>query len=301
VRSSTAGGGSGDGSGGEGSREAVASTGRVAFDRPHERNQLLSTFSSPPSRILVVTGPPNSGKTVLLRRIADELQLGDSVCFIDCREKDVSSPAAFAAVLAKAGLPSILEQLPRSVLEELGKTAPLLAAVVALLPLRILEQAVGPATARTPGGSITSMQEAVAAAALSGPWSLAAVLEAYVELLAAWERMPPASRAAAARGWRGDSGRLGGGLVVTQVQVPVLIIDEASELMEWSEEYPRDLKRLANFLLSISKARRRCHVRARGVRGRAGPFRVWDGFGWLAAIRRFAAVQVCRLLISTQR
>jgi hypothetical protein len=69
---------------------------------------------------------------------------------------------------------------------------------------------------------------------------LGAVIQAFHELMTAWKRA------------RND-GKL------TSAIWPVLIIDEAHELMRWSGEYKSQLDRLLDLLVSITR-RHSCHV-----------------------------------------
>jgi hypothetical protein len=41
---------------------------------------------------------------------------------------------------------------------------------------------------------------------------------------------------------------------------PVIIVDEANELMSWQDAHPTDLKNLLSFFVSVSKQSGQCHV-----------------------------------------
>lgn len=41
---------------------------------------------------------------------------------------------------------------------------------------------------------------------------------------------------------------------------PVIIVDQANELMSWQRDRPRDVSNLLNFLIQISKQKQQCHV-----------------------------------------
>lgn len=41
---------------------------------------------------------------------------------------------------------------------------------------------------------------------------------------------------------------------------PVIVVDQANELMRWQEHHPRDVHNLLSFLIQISKEAQQCHV-----------------------------------------
>jgi hypothetical protein len=77
----------------------------------------------------------------------------------------------------------------------------------------------------------------------SGPPSTHLALTLYArcsKLLDAWDAKPP----------EGGHGRM----------MPVVVIDEASKLMSWREEYPKQLADLLSFLVALTNQANRCHV-----------------------------------------
>ncbi|PNH00046.1 hypothetical protein TSOC_014151, partial [Tetrabaena socialis] len=80
------------------------------YNRENEVSTLVSYLQRTPTSALVLTGPPDCGKTALLREVAARATaLGpqppgsnqQAFLVVDMRQRDTTNPAAFAAVLGR--------------------------------------------------------------------------------------------------------------------------------------------------------------------------------------------------------
>ena len=230
------------------SQNAAAAGGGAFYDRDHERAQLHKLLMAPPARINVVLGPANSGKTALLQQyIQEQGNKGATISYLDCREVDVTSPAAFAETLSVRAIPALLRRLPprvwtQSVLTKLVETVrapggmPLLRMFKATLSLS------GP-TVEADFDKAEKLVNAKATAESTSQSPITTILAAYTELLDVW------AQARAARLIQGVG-----------LSYPVLIIDEANKLMGWSERHPAELDILLSFFVATTKQKHRGHV-----------------------------------------
>ena len=70
----------------------------VFFNRTLEQSSLLTTYlETRPNKILVLLGPRNCGKSVLLQHVTAKLsESGARVSYLDARQVDVQTPARMA-------------------------------------------------------------------------------------------------------------------------------------------------------------------------------------------------------------
>jgi hypothetical protein len=160
---------------------------------------------------------------------------------------DVTTPDAFAAALVTQGIPDLLERVPQeSAFDKIAQ-------VISLLQrnwLTIVGEAIGGVRVTEKdgrlGGSLTLNSIIQRLRDLSGqpiaPSSIGAVVSTYTQLLSTLEQ----ARAA--------------GALTGDLQYPVLIIDEANVLMEWSNSYPSELGVLLRFFVATTKQTHYGHV-----------------------------------------
>eukprot|EP00898_Chlorokybus_atmophyticus_P005014 jgi/Chlat1/5513/Chrsp360S05324 len=204
------------------------------FDREYELDQLEKLCSVPPQGISVIHGPVNCGITKVLKAFVQRRGLKGTRSYIDCRETPMRTPEAMADALATLPLPAVFSRLPQKVTVELAKRN--------IFPAKLLRQILEKVSVTSKLGWI-SLGTSTLVDRLVGqpPNSLQSVLNAYDALLDAWE-----------------TARKQGTL--TAMGYPVLVIDEANVIMDWSDKYSADLKTLVMFLIRNTKQERRAHV-----------------------------------------
>ncbi|KAG5185961.1 hypothetical protein JKP88DRAFT_268149 [Tribonema minus] len=206
--------------------------------------QLHYLFTQRPHLLNLVMGPPDCGKTALLEEYIRKYGDGGGIGYINCRLVDATTPTSFAAALASLGKPALLERLPASVwTDELGawftqQFMAIAAGVASLAKLKF--DAEGEAITFDFNAAIEALRDLHDRPL--GPSSVAAVLTMYNGLLDIWEKARKA-------------GRLEGVL-----QYPVLVIDEANVLTEWSKADLKDLRFFFRFFIAITKESSRGHV-----------------------------------------
>eukprot|EP00898_Chlorokybus_atmophyticus_P000573 jgi/Chlat1/1516/Chrsp12S02034 len=204
------------------------------FDREYELDELEKLCSGLPQGISVILGPRNCGKTKVLKAFVKRRGLEGTRSYIDCRKTPMRTPQDMAASLSRLPLPTFGDLLPRNAIIKALRTR------FPGLLRRLLERA-----SVTSELGLYSFTTNALADYFWGkpvePTSLQSVLDAYDALLEAWEKA-----------------REEGMLKATGT--PVLVIDEANVIMDWSGKYPEDLKTLLAFLVSNTKQDQRAHV-----------------------------------------
>ena len=203
------------------------------FDRLHEREQLDALLGQSPASIRVVLGPRSCGKSTFLRDYVLQQKLGNSICYIDCRMFDITTPDRFAEVLVQQGLPALIENIGWKQWEEVKK--PVLA-VAELFSFKLPGDSGSEVTVK-----LADLFKQIVLGKQTSKSDLQMVIQAYESLLKDWEEAC-------------NDGRCSG------LKWPVLIIDEANVLQAWSETHERDLGTLLRFFVGITKHRKRCHV-----------------------------------------
>eukprot|EP00898_Chlorokybus_atmophyticus_P005016 jgi/Chlat1/5515/Chrsp360S05332 len=220
------------------------------FDREYELDQLEALCSVYPQGISVIYGPRNCGKTKVLKAFVQRRDLEGTRSYIDCRETLMSTPAEMADALLNLPLPALGLQLPKKALSLLAKL-PNIPWVVRLLflALAVTPTIEGFTFAARSAGFVDTYDkvrrdeaEKVSAPQITRePASLKSVLAAYSALLDEWERARREGEIKA-KGY------------------PLLVIDEANVIMDWSDDYLTDLKALVRFLIRNTKQEGRAHV-----------------------------------------
>eukprot|EP00953_Heterococcus_sp_UTEX-ZZ885_P003894 2611-Heterococcus_DN1.PRE.1 len=146
---------------------------------------------------------------------------------------DVTTPDRFAEVLVQQGLPALLRNIPMDYWELVKK--PVLA-VADLFSVKLPAGAGSEVTV-----TLADLFKQVALGEQPSKSGLTKVIQAYESLLNGWEAARKEERC-------------------TGLQWPVLIIDEANVLQEWSDTHERDLGTLLRFFVGNTKHRKRCHV-----------------------------------------
>ncbi|KAG5176874.1 hypothetical protein JKP88DRAFT_265307 [Tribonema minus] len=224
-------------------RTGVSLTTSGMFDREHERARLDRLIKDEPRSLIVVVGPPSSGKSYLFRNTLRRQRICGPMCYINCRDLAATSPEVLAAHVATLGLPSFTIGDPRFT-TSLPKTLtkPLLRFATSFkgsVPLP--GDATNEATAKA---ALKILEDRAAAPKADVPLDLSTVLKVYGEMTAAWERR-----------------RKRGGLrVAKKLPWPVLVIDEANKLEKWGEKHQEALDALISFFIMITKEVHRCHV-----------------------------------------
>jgi ATPase domain predominantly from Archaea len=203
------------------------------FDRTHEREQLDALLGQSPASIRVILGPRSCGKSTFLRDYVLQQKLNNSICYIDCRMFDITTPDGFAEVLVQQGLPALIRNIDWEHWEQV-KTPVL--AVADMFSLKVPAGFGSEVTVK-----MADLFKQVVLGEQSSKSGLKKVIQAYESLLKGWEAA------------RKENKCFG-------LQWPVLIIDEANVLQAWSGTHERDLGTLLRFFVGNTKDMKRCHV-----------------------------------------
>jgi hypothetical protein len=168
------------------------------FDRKAERSLLKKYFAAEPSAITILLGPLASscGKSSILRDCVKHRSSG-SICYISFRDGDCSTPAGLAAKIERQGLPDLFTSLPDTMLTASA------ASNREQLTVQLLE---GVRSLRAKRTSLSPLSQALG--------SLEAFLKGWEQVFTSENKMSYNSTN----------------------QRPVIIFDEASCLMSWSEK-----------------------------------------------------------------
>eukprot|EP00611_Tribonema_gayanum_P027215 TRINITY_DN665_c1_g1_i3.p1 TRINITY_DN665_c1_g1~~TRINITY_DN665_c1_g1_i3.p1 ORF type:complete len:351 (+),score=45.08 TRINITY_DN665_c1_g1_i3:122-1174(+) len=222
---------------------SLATSADDTFDREHERVSLDQLIKAAPSGLTGVVGPPSSGKSYLFEDFWWRQRENGPVCYIDCRgfKAELEPLAAHVATL---GLPSFTIARPdvvESISESFTRTL-----LGFLGSFKVSVQLPGKANATSTYDAATTLkllsEQPAASLQLQQPLDLQEVLEAYENMVAAWEQRRSLK------------------IMAEKLQWPVLIIDEANKLGEWGPEHQKDLDGLISFFIWITKQAKRCHV-----------------------------------------
>ena len=203
------------------------------FDRTHEREQLDALLGQSPASIRVILGPRSCGKSTFLRDYVLQQKLNNSICYIDCRMFDITTPDGFAEVLVQQGLPALIRNIDWEHWEQVKKP------VLAVADMFSVKVPVGFGSEVTV--KLADLFKQVVLGEQSSKSGLKKVIQAYESLLKGWEAARKEDRC-------------------TGLQWPVLIIDEANVLQAWSDTHERDLGTLLRFFVGNTKDMKRCHV-----------------------------------------
>eukprot|EP00898_Chlorokybus_atmophyticus_P005013 jgi/Chlat1/5512/Chrsp360S05330 len=185
------------------------------FGREYELEQLEKLCSGCPKGITVIHGPRNCGKTKILEAFVQRSGPEGTRSYIDCRMTAMRTHGYMADALIQVALPAIASLLPQKATAAWATQFP-----------RVLRKMPDGALITSGLGVLSLIMDALVDRFLgkpSVPTSLQSVLQAYNALLDAWE----AARKAG---------------TLTATGIPVLVIDYANVIMDWSKEYPDDLK-----------------------------------------------------------
>jgi hypothetical protein len=206
------------------------------YNREYEMECLAALCSGSPGGMSLILGPRNAGKTAVLQEYIRRRQLEGTICFINAREGAINTPSRLSEQLRRKSLSQLIKPL-------LSFDAPTKDFIDAV------QNAAGALQEKV---KIDGAEFNVGAAAFtaflalfvkdtSKAAPLEVVIEAYKGLLSMWEQAK-------------EQGRL------QDDSPPLLVVDEANQLMAWGEEYKADRDALLAFLVDITKAQKRSHV-----------------------------------------
>lgn len=216
------------------------------YNREHEQELLHALLCQKPAASTVLLGPRNCGKTALLKHYTAQHE-DAPVCYMDCRQAVVSSPAALTKALADVALRVVTEKLKEDVRVKPRVLALLAACVKALSPVTLNFTENGGdvltdlilSVITEPGKMIdmimntlhsrTSRHTAVNS-------DMVQILQTLYELIRIMHR--PTERK----------------------PYPVLILDEANLLMDWTGTFDTELTILLNCLVALCKQDQLCHI-----------------------------------------
>ena len=217
------------------------------YNRATEQGLLDAEFQETPTSIKVMLGPRSCGKSALVKQYLRQKKLNDTVCYINCRRGDAITPTELATTLLQEGIPAVIGRLPDDY-ALLGDAGSFLAKLMALVAEVSTTVNLGglPEGVKIKPADILQKLAAVSAKPpdkLMPPSSIKLIVSAYKEVLAAWGKC-----------------RSDGRLPATDLQWPVLILDEANRLTAWSGKYDDELKALLDFFVDTVKADNSAHI-----------------------------------------
>lgn len=232
------------------------------FDRCKEKKNLVELCTDcRPTSILVVLGPRNSGKTRLLAHLKDVLdEKGVPVSLLNFRQVARPTGDVISAFLVADAARKLVEKSPAQ------SSAALAAWLQAMLSKALV-------TFELPAGKVQL-----------SPFAGLAPGSATVAAFSTSGQFPPVDFS-----FDNYQGMLQKNKATPGAQLPVIIMDEANELMNLPEEAQKDLQRLLRFLVFITKEANLAHVVLATSRS---SFR-----DWIAAGKLYGAMQ-CRLRLS---
>jgi hypothetical protein len=162
-----------------------STTGGELFDRTHERQLMDKLVKEPPVALRVVVGPKSCGKTAFMQDYMETKKLGKSICYINCRDFDATTPSSFASYLEEVALPQCLQRLPDKVLAFVSERLPFLSAAASALTLKI--RASGSTSEEVAIAAKEYVGRLIKSSASDNKSSMQVALNAYGKLLTAWE------------------------------------------------------------------------------------------------------------------
>ncbi|KAG5190277.1 hypothetical protein JKP88DRAFT_299370 [Tribonema minus] len=227
------------------------------YNREEKMREMHESLTHSPSLIQVWLGPGNCGKTKMIVEYLEQHNADGTICYINCR--GVTS-GMFVTELATRGLSSLVRGWFQADLDSFETLKAILqdnvTNAIRGLRARVTSAISGTLTLPAPTPLARNHELTISAldaitklqgqgAAYLQPAAVAAVIDAYLQLLAVWENTR-------------ETARLRG-----EFQWPVLIIDHADILLGWlkrDEEHGGDLQRLFDFFVDVCARDRRCHV-----------------------------------------
>jgi hypothetical protein len=76
--------------------------------RKLEQERWLLQHQHPPPYVTLVLGNRNSGKSLFIQAMMQQVKYRGGACYIDCRCADISSPSTFTRCLLQMALPTLL-------------------------------------------------------------------------------------------------------------------------------------------------------------------------------------------------
>ena len=198
----------------------------LMFDREHEMQELEKCLDAPPGGIIVLVGPRNSGKSLLLSSLLDSAKYAERVKLINCRMVDVTTPDGFARAMLEDPDDSFLKSWSSSKVatDWIGMIAGAAGASKDLI---------GAPQAAAVGLAAKSFLTLTSRVTDPSVPPLAKILEAYNTV---FERV-------AKTGLK-----------------PVLVVDEANRLARWRPDHSAALEQLFCFFIASTKEKGLSHV-----------------------------------------
>ncbi|KAL3151458.1 hypothetical protein ABBQ38_012462 [Trebouxia sp. C0009 RCD-2024] len=196
------------------------------FDRKVELERLARLLKHPaPSDIIVLTGPPDAGKTAVLQEVVVRRKSeARATLYINCREKDYMSSQAFAAQLKL----QLIAQFRSKALKDFALTT-----LDSLSEFRSFVMSLGPTVSPLgvePGSAFKLFLQHLQSPSIT---ALDDVLKEFIGFLKACKKGPV---------------------------LPTIIIDEANQLQQWKETEKNQLDALLRFFVLITKEAKLAHV-----------------------------------------
>jgi ATPase domain predominantly from Archaea len=223
------------------------------FGREHECEKLYALLEQEPSSIQVILGPMNCGKTKLLYAVAQQEKHDSCIAYLNGRSDIFYSPQGLARTLALR-LPKLVALLPESTWNaalRASNQSDLLTLLKGFLQTGLLNWT--PTSKQDEIARIELLQlidkmSTVDALHLVG-WqarnmspTLQMLFEVFTQLLTAWRSTRAVDKP---EGFK--------------LQWPVLVIDYANLLMDWTDEHPAELSQLLKCLKQLTNYKL-CHV-----------------------------------------
>ncbi|DBA72613.1 TPA: hypothetical protein ACH3X2_010361 [Trebouxia sp. C0005] len=175
-----------------------------------------------PSDIIVLTGPPDAGKTAVLQQaVGRRKSEARATLYINCREKDYMSSQAFAAQFKF----QLIEQFRSKALKDFAFTT-----LDSLSEFRSFVMRLGPTVSPIRGSAFKQFLQHFQSPSIT---ALDDVLKDFVGFLRACKKGPV---------------------------LPTIIIDEASQLQQWKESENNQLDALLRFFVLVTKEAKLAHV-----------------------------------------
>jgi ATPase domain predominantly from Archaea len=221
------------------------------FGREHECEKLYALLEQEPSSIQVILGPMNCGKTKLLYAIAQQEKHDSCIAYLNGRSDIFYSPQGLARTLALRLL-KLVALLPKSTWNaalRASNQSDLLTLLKGFLQTGLHNWTLTSKQDEVPRIELLQLFDKMSTAdalhlvewqARNMPPTLQMLFEVSTQLLTAWRSTRAVDKPEG-------------------LQWPVLVIDYANLLMDWTDEHPAELSQLLKYLKQLTKYKL-CHL-----------------------------------------